>query len=221
MSDTSTVCAITLFPSVTMLDVIGPYEALWRVPGVDVVLVAAERGPVRAGGGGELVAAATFSEVPHPEIVLVPGGPGTAAAQRDAVLLEYLRRAAATADWVVSVCSGSLVLASAGLLEGRRASTYWASRDVLRGMGVDVSTERVTFDGNVVTASGVSAGVDLGLRLAARLAGDDTAAAIQLGMEYAPEPPFEIGGNEGPPPDLVQRFEELRAGWPAKTGGVR
>lgn len=214
MTDAPTmVAAIVLFPNVTLLDAVGPYEALWRVPGLRTHMVGPDLEPIVGGGGALLQPTATFQDLPTPDVLLVPGGPGTNAAQSDPVLLEYLRSAAAGVTWLASVCSGSLVLGAAGLIDGRRASTYWLSRDDLGAMGVDVSSERVTVDGNLITAAGVSAGIDLGLRLAALLSDDHTGAAIQLAMEYAPEPPFDIGPNDAAPADLVARYQELRAGW--------
>lgn len=207
------IAAIVLFQNVTLLDAVGPYEALWRVPGLRVHMIGPDLKPIVGGGGGVLQPTATFQDLPSPDVLLVPGGPGTAAAQSDPVLLEYLQAAAAGVTWLASVCSGTLVLGAAGLIDGRRASTYWLSRHALGGMGAEVSSERVTIDGNLITAAGVSAGIDLGLRLAALLSDDHTGAAIQLAMEYAPEPPFDIGPNDAAAADLVERFQELRAGW--------
>ncbi len=213
MADGTMVCGIVLFPNVTLLDAVGPYEALWRVPGLRVVMVAGTLEPVVCGGGARLLPELTYADLPAPDILLVPGGPGTFAAQEDAELVTYLRAASPGLTWLASVCSGSLVLAAAGLIGSQRASTFWLSRADLARTGADVSTERVTISGNLITAAGVSAGIDLGLRLAALLTDDETGAAIQLGMEYAPEPPFDIGSNDAPPANLVERYEELRSGW--------
>jgi transcriptional regulator GlxA family with amidase domain len=206
--------AITVFPRGTLLDIVGPYESLWRVPGVTVHLVSASGQPVRCGGGATLCRHTTFAECPRPDVLIVPGGPGTAEAAHDEELLAYIRDAAPHLEWLASVCSGTLVLAEAGVITGKRASTYWLSREQLATHGVEVSTDRVTFDGRFASSAGVSAGIDLGLRLAARLSDDLTAHAIQLGMEYAPEPPYELGHQGGGPPAAVrQRFDELRQLW--------
>ncbi len=140
-----------------------------------------------------MIAECSLDELPAPEIVLVPGGPGEVAARAGGPALDWLRAAHQTSTWTTSVCTGSLILAAAGLLDGKRATGHWLAIEKLRELGADAVAERVVFDGKIVTAAGVSAGIDMALALAARIAGDDVAQAIQLGIEYDPQPPFDAG----------------------------
>jgi transcriptional regulator GlxA family with amidase domain len=186
--------AILLYDKFTALDAIGPYEVLSRLPGASVTFVAAEPGPVRTDNGMlTLLVEHALEDVSQPEIVLVPGGPGEVAARAGGAALEWLRAVDRTSTWTTSVCTGSLVLAAVGLLDGRRATTHWLAFDELRRLGAEAVDERVVFDGKLVTAAGVSAGIDMALALAARIAGDQVAQAIQLGIEYDPQPPFDAG----------------------------
>ena len=187
--------AIVLYPNFTALDFIGPYEVLRNLPDTEVRFVWHETGPVTADSGVLLVGAThTLTETPEPDVILVPGGPGTVAAARDEKLLDWLRRAHTSATWTASVCSGSVVLASAGLLEGKRATSHWSTLPALKMLGATaVGDERVVRDGDVVTAAGVSAGIDLGLWLAGEIGGEGRANAIQLIIEYDPQPPFDSG----------------------------
>jgi transcriptional regulator GlxA family with amidase domain len=196
--------AILLYDRFTALDAIGPYEVLSRLPGASVTFVAADAGPVRTDNGMLTVAAErSLDEVPAPEIVLVPGGPGEVAARAGGPALDWLRTAHETSTWTTSVCTGSLILAAAGLLDGKRATGHWLAMDKLRELGADAVSERVVFDGKLVTAAGVSAGIDMALALAARIAGDTVAQAIQLGIEYDPQPPFDAGSPLKAPADVV------------------
>jgi transcriptional regulator GlxA family with amidase domain len=208
--------AIPLYDRFTALDAIGPYEVLSRLPGASVTFLAERPGPVRTDNGMlTLLAERGFAELPEPDIVLVPGGPGEVAARAGGELLEWLRAAARTATWTTSVCTGALVLAAAGLLQGRRATTHWLALEQLRALGAEPVDERVVFDGDIVTAAGVSAGIDMALALSARIAGEQVAQAIQLGIEYAPEPPFQAGSPRTAPEEIVallrsrSRFAEL------------
>ncbi|MDF0530463.1 DJ-1/PfpI family protein [Tsukamurella sp. 8F] len=187
--------AIVLYPRFTALDFIGPYEVLRALPDAQVRFVAHAPGPVANDAGGLLVGATHgFDETPEPDIVLVPGGPGCVAATRDEELLAWLRAAHTHATWTTSVCTGSVILAAAGLLEGRSATSHWSGLPALRTFGVaPVPDRRIVHEGDVVTAAGVSAGIDLGLWLAARIGGDEFAQAIQLVLEYDPQPPFDTG----------------------------
>ena len=187
--------AIVLYPSFTALDFIGPYEVLRMLPDAEVRFLWHETGPVTADSGVLLIGAThTFDETPHPDVVLVPGGPGTSMAARDEKLLAWLRAVHPGAQWTTSVCSGSVVLAAAGLLDGKRATSHWSTLPVLKTFGTTpVGDERVVHEGDVVTAAGVSAGIDLGFWLAGQLGGDDRAKAIQLGIEYDPQPPYDSG----------------------------
>jgi transcriptional regulator GlxA family with amidase domain len=218
--------AIPLYDRFTALDAIGPYEVLSRLPGASVSFLAAEAGPVRTDNGMLAVLADShFAALPRPDIVLVPGGPGEVAARAGGEMLEWLRGAAGGATWTTSVCTGSLILAAAGLLDGRRATTHWLAFDQLRALGAIPTHERVVFDGDVVTAAGVSAGIDMALALAARIAGEPVAQAIQLGIEYAPEPPFSAGSPDTAPAEVVEllrarsRFQSAAEGSAAAAAG--
>ncbi|MER5946654.1 DJ-1/PfpI family protein [Streptomyces sp. NPDC001904] len=199
--------AILLFDRFTALDAVGPYETLGRLPDADLVFVAEERGPVRSDTGRlALVADKTLAEVPHPDIVIVPGGPGQTPQMTNETLLDWLRTADGTSTWTTSVCTGSLLLAAAGLLKGRRAASHWLALDVLRRFGAEPTGERVVVEGKYATAAGVSAGIDMGLTLLGRIAGDEHARAVQLLTEYDPQPPYDAGSPEKAPAHLVEEF---------------
>ncbi|WP_335932906.1 DJ-1/PfpI family protein [Streptomyces sp. PTD5-9] len=199
--------AIALFDRFTSLDAVGPYEMLQHLPGAETVFVAERTGPVRNESGGlALVADRTFADVPTPDVVVVPGGPGQRDRMNDETLLGWLRAADATSTWTTSVCTGSLLLAAAGLLDGRRATSHWLALDALRGFGAEPTGERVVFDGKYVTAAGVSSGIDMGLALAGRLVDDEHAMAVQLLTEYDPQPPYDAGSPEKAPAALVEKF---------------
>lgn len=201
--------AIVLFDRLTALDAVGPYEVLSRLPDATVTFVATEPGPKRTDTGAlALVADAALSDLPRPDILLVPGGPGQAAAERDEALLDWLRTAHETTTWTTSVCTGSLVLGAAGLLAGKRATTYWLAHDLLAGHGALPTDERVVVDGKLVTAAGVSSGIDMALTLAARIGGDDLAQMLQLGIEYDPQPPFDAGSEAKAPAHIAQFFRD-------------
>jgi putative intracellular protease/amidase len=201
--------AIVLYERFTALDAIGPYEVLSRLPGVSLAFLAAERGPITTDNGMlTVVAERSLADVRGGDIVLVPGGPGEVAARAGDGVLEWLRTANETSEWTTSVCTGSLVLAAAGLLEGRRATTHWLAFDELARLGAEPVHERVVFDGKLVTGAGVSAGIDMALSLAARVASPEVAQAIQLSIEYDPEPPFDAGSPAKAPQAVV---ETLRA----------
>jgi putative intracellular protease/amidase len=202
--------AILLYQRLTALDAIGPYEVLSRLPDANVKFVASEAGPVVTDNGMlTLVAGHALEEVERADIVLVPGGPGEVAAHAGEPVLEWLRKVDQTSTWTTSVCTGSLILAAAGLLAGKRATSHWLALEQLGRLGARAVSERVVFDGKIVTAAGVSAGIDMALALAARVAGDAVAQAIQLGIEYDPQPPFDAGSPEKAPPEVV---ELLRGG---------
>ena len=187
--------AFVAYPGFTALDMIGPYEVLRNLPGADVRFVWHESGPITA-DSGVLVIGATHSlaETPSPDVILVPGGPATPVHARDEKLLDWLRQAHQTARWTTSVCSGSVILAAAGLLTNRRATSHWIALPALKAFGViPVSDERIVRQGNIVTSAGVSAGLDLALWLAAEIGGEGRAKAIQLAIEYDPQPPFDSG----------------------------
>ena len=196
--------AVVLYDRLTALDAIGPYEVLSRLPGAELAFVATRTGPVTTDNGMlTLHAERSLDEFPSPDIVLVPGGPGEVSERAGGEVLEWLRQVDRTTTWTTSVCTGSLILAAAGLLEGKRATTHWLAMDELRRLGAEPVSERVVFDGKMVTAAGVSAGIDMALTLAARVAGDQVAQAIQLGIEYDPQPPFQAGSPQKAPAEIV------------------
>lgn len=187
--------AIVLYPGFTALDFIGPYESLRWLPDAEVRFVWHEPGPVTADSGVLIVAAThSFDETPSPDIILVPGGMTTMVHARDEKVLDWVRRAHQSATWTTSVCSGSVILAAAGLLEGKRATSHWMALTALKALGaIPVNDERVVRQGDIVTAAGVSAGIDLGLWLTGEIGGEERAKVIQLSMEYDPQPPFDSG----------------------------
>jgi len=197
--------AIVLYDRLTALDAIGPYEVLSRLPGASLSFVAAEAGPVRTDNGMlTLLAEHSLQEAGQPEIVVVPGGPGEVAERAGGPVLRWLKEVHETTTWTTSVCTGSLVLAAAGLLAGRRATSHWLAIEELRALGAEPAPERVVFDGKIVTAAGVSAGIDMALALAEAVAGRRVAEAIQLGIEYDPQPPLQAGSPETAPAEVVQ-----------------
>ena len=210
--------AILLFDRLTALDAIGPYEVLGRVPGARLHFVAAEPGSKRTDQGLGIDASEALSDVAHPEIVVVPGGPGEREAKRDPRVLDWLRAAHETSTWTTSVCTGSLILAAAGLLTGRRATTHWLALDELRDHGAEPTVDRVVVDGKIVTAAGVSSGIDMALTLAAMLAGDDVAKRIQLSIEYDPQPPFDAGSPAKAPASVVQFLRDRSRFAPTTAG---
>jgi transcriptional regulator GlxA family with amidase domain len=195
--------AILLYPGFTATDAIGPYEVLSRLPGARTVFVAANPGPVTSDTGFLRVQAEPLAAAAAPAIVVAPGGPTPRVPTGDAAVLEWLRAADRTSTWTTSVCTGALLLGAAGLLRGRQASTHWQDRELLATHGATAVAARYVFDGKVVTAAGVSAGFDMALALAARIAGDTVAQAIQLGIEYDPQPPFDAGSPERAPAAVV------------------
>jgi transcriptional regulator GlxA family with amidase domain len=204
--------AILVFDKLTALDAIGPYEVLSRLPNAELSFVAKRAGPVRADTGAlGLTADVAIADLPGPDIVLVPGGEGNRPLMRDDEVLGWLRAAHEGTTWTTSVCTGALVLGAAGILNGRRATTHWAFRERLRDLGAEPVAERVVFDGKIVTAAGVSAGIDMALALAARVVGDEFAQAVQLGIEYDPAPPFDTGSPEKAPPGIVEAVRRAEA----------
>ncbi|WP_434599272.1 DJ-1/PfpI family protein [Streptomyces sp. A5-4] len=201
--------AIPLFDRFTSLDAVGPYEILCRLPDAEVVFVAERTGPVSNDRGElALVATHTFADVPSSDIVVVPGGPGQSDQMGNETLLGWLRAVDATTTWTTSVCTGSLLLAAAGLLTGRRATSHWLALDDLKALGAEPTGERVVIDGKYVTAAGVSSGIDMGLTLSGRIAGDRHAQTVQLLVEYDPQPPYDAGSPEKAPAEIVQWWRE-------------
>lgn len=202
--------SILIYDGFTALDAIGPYEVLRSVPGWEVEFVAKQRGEVRTDSGAVgLSADRALAEVGEPEIVLVPGGQGSRPLMEDEEVLSWLRRVDETTKWTTSVCTGSLVLAAAGLLDGKRATGHWAVLEPLREHGAEPVGGRYVEDGKTITAAGVSAGIDMALHLVAREVGPEVAQAVQLGIEYDPDPPFDAGSPEKAPAEIVELVRGL------------
>jgi transcriptional regulator GlxA family with amidase domain len=197
--------ALLIFDKFTALDAIGPYEVLSRIPGAELSFVAKEAGEKRSDTGAlGVMADGSLTELPNPDLVLVPGGEGNRPLLEDDEVLDWLRAADEHSTWTTSVCTGALVLGAAGLLEGKRATTHWAYLDQLKRFGAEPVSERYVMDGKVATAAGVSAGVDMALELVARITDENVAKAIQLGIEYDPAPPFDSGSPAKASPELVE-----------------
>jgi transcriptional regulator GlxA family with amidase domain len=202
--------AIPLYPKFTALDAVGPYTVFAFAPGWRVTFVAAEPGPVTDDVGTlTLRATAAYGELPSPDIVLVPGGAGTVEAIGDRALLDWIAAAHPHARWTTSVCSGSFLLGAAGLLRGRRATTHWGWLDQLAGVGAVPVSERIVRDGDIVTAAGVSAGIDMALTLLGDTVDERTAQAVQLAIEYDPQPPYDTGSPHKAPPGLAETSRGL------------
>lgn len=206
--------AITTFPRFTALDGIGPYEVLQRIPDFDVVFVGHERGEVRSDNGMlGLVADATFEEVPNPDVLVFPGGVGTRPLVHDERVLDWVRTAHETTQMTTSVCTGSLVLAAAGLLDGLEAATHWAAYSELEKLGAVPTARRVVeqLDRRIITAAGVSSGIDMALRLVELLVDETAAKAAQLFIEYDPQPPFDCGSQAKADDVVMTRVIEYAA----------
>lgn len=211
MADTLNI-GILLFPNVTQLDAMGPAQVLSRLPGAKMHMIWKSRDPVATDSGFSILPTNTFADCPQLDVVCVPGGFGQVALMNDEETLSFLRRQAAGARYVTSVCTGSLVLAAAGLLKGYRSACHWSVRDELAAFGAIPVAERVVRDRNRFSGGGVTAGIDFGLTLAAEIAGEQTARAIQLMIEYDPAPPFDSGSPEKAGPELVALYKQRTAG---------
>jgi transcriptional regulator GlxA family with amidase domain len=211
-----------LYPDVTQLDFTGPFEVFTRLPAARCLLASVEGGRIEAGGGITFADVLRLSDIPDCALLCVPGGFGTIAAMEDQAYLGELRRLAASARYVTSVCTGSLLLAAAGLLAGKRAACHWAWRESLPAFGVTSDPARVVRDCNVITGGGVTAGIDMALTVAAEIAGVGFAQTVQLAIEYAPAPPFDTGRPERAPPQIVaaaaRRMDSMRAARDAAVG---
>ncbi|MEU8380815.1 DJ-1/PfpI family protein [Streptosporangium sp. NPDC048865] len=200
--------AIPLYAGYDAMDALGPYFVLRNVPGATVTFVA-ERPGVVADEGVTLTATASFADLPGPDVLVVPGTKDVKRSMADQELIRYVRAVHPTTTWTTSVCVGSLALGAAGLLEGVRATTHWVARDLLARLGARPVDERFVRDGKIITSGGVLAGIDMALYLASLLAGEDMAMAIQLGLEYAPEPPFDAGTPKTAPPEITELVRSL------------
>lgn len=206
-----------LFPGLTQLDMTGPYEVLSRLPGAAIHLVWKDLAPVRSDRGLAILPTDTFEHCPTLDLICVPGGPGINDLLTDDTVLSFIRHQSWGARYVTSVCTGALVLGAAGLLQGKRATTHWMSHGLLAEFGAIPVEARVVTDGRLITGGGVTAGIDFGLAVIAELAGRELAEAIELGLEYDPQPPFGTGSPERAGPELVARMRALSA----RIQGVR
>lgn len=211
MSD-SVAIAFVLFPNVTQLDFTGPLQVLSRVPGARIHLVAKTMDPVSTDAVLTLNPTHTFSTCPPVDVLVIPGGFGVDDAMNDPALMAFVKREGARASYISSVCTGAFVLGAAGLLAGKKATTHWAYHDELARVGAIPVKARVVRDGNIFTGGGVTAGIDFAFTLAAELAGDEAAKAIQLGLEYDPAPPFDGGSPAKATPAARQAMAERYAG---------
>lgn len=206
--------ACVLFPRLTALDIVGPYEVLQRLPDATVTFVGHRTGEVRTENGFlGLTVDATFDEVPRPDVVVVPGGIGTRTLMDDAVVLDWLRAVHRGTRYTTSVCTGSLLLGAAGLLDGLTATTHWSVMDTLARTGAVPTGRRVVehLDRRIITAAGVSSGIDMALRLSELLVDDVAAKAMQLMVEYDPQPPFDAGNVAAAGPEVMARLVEYAA----------
>jgi putative intracellular protease/amidase len=205
--------ACFLFDGITALDIVGPYEVLQRLPEANVKFVAKEAGPVRTDNTFlALVADYATDDVTSADIVVIPGGFATVGLEHDEPTLDWIRAIDQTTTWTTSVCTGSMLLAAAGLLDGKEATSHWGSLDRLKEYGAIPTSRRVVEQGKYITAAGVSSGIDMGLTLAAKVAGDDYAMCLQLGIEYDPQPPFDAGSIDKAPANVVEILTAMYAG---------
>lgn len=201
--------AFLVFPNVTQLDLTGPAQVLSRLGNTELNLVWKDKEPVPTDAGFPLLPTATFEEIERADILCVPGGLGTMEMMQDAKVLDWLRKIAANANWVTSVCTGSLVLGAAGLLKGYKSACHWASVDQLAFFGATPVRERIVEDRNRFSGGGVTSGIDFALALAARIRNEDFARFIQLSIEYDPNPPFDSGTPDKAPPEILERYYQM------------
>jgi putative intracellular protease/amidase len=212
--------AIALFDHVTALDAVGPYQVLSNLPGAEVALVADRRGPIPDDTVLSLTATASFDEVRSPEIVVVPGGMVTRRMARDGhPVIDWVKAVHPSTQWTTSVCTGSILLAAAGLLEGVDATSHWAALPQLEAFGARPTLQRVVVGDGIITAAGVSSGIDMALHLVAELQGPEVAQAIQLAIEYDPQPPFDAGSPAKAPAEVVDLIRAISAEREAATLG--
>jgi putative intracellular protease/amidase len=211
MSEAKFIIVEAVFPGMTQLDFTGPHTVFSRLPNVEVVVASAAGGTVESDGGLAFAGTKRLADIARCDLLFVPGGLATTEAALDDAFMREFRRLAGGARYVTSVCTGSLILGAAGLLQGKRAACHWASRHMLPLFGAIPDEGRVVRDGNVITGGGVTAGIDFALTVAAEIAGEKTAQAIQLGIEYAPAPPFNAGQPETAPPEVLALVNERNA----------
>jgi transcriptional regulator GlxA family with amidase domain len=202
--------AVLLYDGLTLMDAIGPMQSLSTLNDYNVITVAKNKGEVTSGSGTKIVADYSLEEVTNPYMIVVPGGLfGTVLASKDAETLGWIRKVDKTTQYTTSVCTGSSILAAAGVLKGKNASTHWSSKEDLERLGAKYTGERYTIDGKYITSAGISAGIDMGLMLVGKIKGDDAAKYAQLTMEYNPEPPYNSGSPKTADPELVKLLESM------------
>lgn len=198
--------AFLFYEGMTALDLVGPHEILSRLPGAKALRIAERPGPIHTDSGLVLTAEYALSDVPHADVLLIPGAGNATTLRGYPETLAWVRKVHATTTWTTSVCTGSLILGAAGLLSGLQATTHWAVHDRLSIWGAKPIRARIVEAGKVMTAAGVSAGIDMALVLAAKIAGQPVAETLQLGIEYDPEPPFDVGSPEKAAPAILERL---------------
>jgi cyclohexyl-isocyanide hydratase len=207
-----TTIACVVYPGFTALDLVGPYEVISRWPAADVRFVASSAEPIRADRGLTVLPTDTTETLPKPDVIVVPGSENPLPVLEDRVLLAWLRDAAPSCQWTVSICSGASLYATVGLLDGKTTTTHWAFRDNVKALGVEVVGERVVWQGNHISSAGVTAGIDAALALTERVHGRELAEALQLVIEYDPEPPFDAGSLEKASPEVVRLARRVMLG---------
>jgi transcriptional regulator GlxA family with amidase domain len=204
--------AYVIYPDLTALDLVGPYEVISRWPEAEVHFVASSLEPVRSDRGLTVLPTDTPATLPNPDLILVPGSENPLPVLEDQVLLDWLRNAAPKCQWTVSICSGASLYAAVGLLEGKKTTTHWAFRDNVKALGADVVPDRVVWQGNHISSAGTSAGIDAALALTERVHGRELAEALQLVIEYDPQPPFDAGSLEKADGATTRRAKRIMLG---------
>jgi putative intracellular protease/amidase len=221
MSRDTLTAVFAIYPDLTQLDFTGPHEVLARVSGVKAIVASAAGGAVRSENGLVFADTTPLRDIPACDLICVPGGPGQTEAMQDTEFLAELKRLGEGARWVTSVCTGSLLLGAAGLIRGRRVGCHWAYRELVPIFGATPVAERVVRDGNLITGGGVTAGIDFAFVVAEEIGGRSAAEAIQLGLEYAPAPPFTSGDPETAPPEVLEAVLKRFAQWmPARRAAA-
>jgi cyclohexyl-isocyanide hydratase len=205
-----------LYPRLTQLDFTGPYEVLARMPGAEAIIASKDGGTLPTELGLTLTNLMRLADIESADMIMIPGGPGQTDAMQDAEFMAEVKRLGQSAKYITSVCTGSLILAAAGLITGKRAGSHWAYRELLTMFGAIPDDARVVRDGNVITGGGVTAGIDIALNIVADLRGPDVAKMIQLAIEYAPAPPFNSGRPETAEPETVAAVKQLFSSFAAQ-----
>lgn len=200
--------AILLFDNFAALDVVGPYEVLSKIPQSKIYMTAVKKGLYKDVKGMQIMADYSLEDIQNPDILLIPGGFGIDALLQNSEIIRWIQNGHATSQWTVSVCSGALLLAAAGILKGVRATTHWNRKEQLKKYGVIIENKRYVQDKKIITAAGVSAGIDMSLYLLSLIVNENYAKTIQLAMEYDPQPPFDCGSPEKAPQEIVNRIRQ-------------